>query len=257
MRDYGDVGIWSFLRASSHAADSCSVKSSTLQRKLRPNALNGLSASRSIQTHFQIKLEEGKLLCDQDVSCQRWCTRSDHRQHHGGVRDTQVGISGDVLSYSSVTYASSQWNSWCGATSDANGMPAFGPECFQYWTVAPYYESQHVVVQPGSASAARTTVLANGRACYALAVAGIKKAQATRPSTTSWVWCMMGYPNNYGCWDMITVTLPLITVRVRGGYTGGEAAAWRVTGPTDVYTGLPSSIGGSVTPKPEWSANKK
>lgn len=146
-----------------------------------------------------------------------------------------------------VTYASAQWDYRCGMTIGADGIPVFGPECYRYWTVAAYDLSQYVVVQPGSASAARTTVLANGKACYALAVAGIKKAQATRPSTSSWVWFTMGYPNNYGCWDMVSGN-PATDYRAGAWWLyGGDAApAFRATGPTDIYTGLPTSIGGGV-----------
>jgi hypothetical protein len=131
-------------------------------------------------------------------------------------------------------------------TIDANGIPVFGPECYTYWTVAAYDLTKYVSVQPGSAAAARTTVLANTKACYSLAVAGIKKANATRPVTTSWVWFTMGYPNNYGCWDMVSGH-PSSDSRLGAWWVyGADAAAFRAVGPLDIYSGLPSTIGGGV-----------
>jgi len=146
-----------------------------------------------------------------------------------------------------VTYASTPWKSGCGGAYDAVGNFIPGPECFIYWTVAPYNESQYVIVQPGSVSSAKTAVRANAKACYALAVEGIKNAQATRPPGTSWVWFTMGYPNNYGCWDMVSGN-PATDYRPGAWwlYGGDKPPVWRITGPLDVYTGLVSKTSGVV-----------
>ena len=105
-----------------------------------------------------------------------------------------------------VTYASLHWTSTCGQIGSPTGWTEL-PECYKYWSVTQFYDmSQYVTVMPGSVSAAKTQLLANAQACYSLAVAGIKKAQLAQPVTTypRWAWFTMGYPNNYGCWDMIS-----------------------------------------------------
>ena len=85
-------------------------------------------------------------------------------------------------------------------------FPEGRPEMYQYWTVAPYDLSQFVKVEgDGILSQAKAVALANGKKCYDLAVPGIKSAQLSLPAGSyQWAWFTMGYPNNYGCWDMIS-----------------------------------------------------
>ncbi|MGZ5483748.1 MAG: hypothetical protein ACXWID_17415 [Pyrinomonadaceae bacterium] len=150
------------------------------------------------------------------------------------------------LSYpNEVTYASSYWHSQIGT-----GVPPYGvPENYRYWTVAPYYSSQHVIVEGGTATQAQATTLANGKACYALAIPGIKKAQLALPASPywQWAWFTMGYPNNYGCWDMMSGH-PSTDYRYGAWwlYGGDLAPQWKVKGPIDTYTGLPTTVGGQV-----------
>lgn len=147
---------------------------------------------------------------------------------------------------SEAIYASAQWDYSCGTMYNGTAWVA-RPECYSFWTVAPYNESQHVIVEPGSAAQARSTVLINGKACYKLAVEGIKQAQLTRPATSSWVWFTMGYPNNYGCWDMVSGN-PATDYRAGAWwlYGGDSPPQWKVKGPIDPYTGLTTTVGGGI-----------
>lgn len=142
------------------------------------------------------------------------------------------------VTYANVLYAPAFGLEWNGVA----WVPI--PEYYKYWTVAPYYESQHVIVKPGTYADAKAVALRNGKACYALAVAAIKK-QRMSTTNTAWVWVPMGYPNYRGCWDMITGN-PLTDYRLGAWwlYGGDSPPEWRIA--YDLQTGSVRAEGGVV-----------
>lgn len=126
-------------------------------------------------------------------------------------------------------------------------MPVFLPECYRYYSVVSPYNVLPQTVMPGTVASAKSTAIANAKACYSLAVAGIKKAQLTRPATSPWAWYEMGYPNNYACWSMVSGN-PASDPRLGAWflYGGDKPPVWRASEPMDPYTGLPHPIGGQV-----------
>ena len=139
------------------------------------------------------------------------------------------------VTYANVLYAPSFGTYWNGVAWVPN------PRFYQYWTVAPYYQSQFVQVIGGSLSEAKTTALYNGQACYSLAVAETKRQRML--GNTGFV--EMGYPVYYGCWNMIGGN-PLTDYRLGAWWLyGGDAPPeWRVV--HDLQTGSVRAEGGVV-----------
>ena len=148
---------------------------------------------------------------------------------------------------SSVTYASSQYlEPHCIGYGVINDGTLVHPPCQKYTPpVTPYDTSQYVIVMPTTLAAASAVTLASAKTCYSMAVAGIKNAQLARPSTSSWAWFTMGYPNNYGCWDMVSGN-PATDYRYGAWWLyGGDAAPqWRTT--YSAYAGAIYAEGAAV-----------